>query len=86
MTAEAVHAVRCSGCTRRIGVSPAPSPLRNKVFCTLTCASEPIVGQYETRDAVIGELSRRGYTDGKIASLFSIGRSRAQQIAAARRG
>ena len=85
MTTPALFDVRCSGCTRRIGRSPAESPLRNKVFCTTQCAGEPVVGQFETRDAVIGELSRRVYTDGRIASLFGVGRSRVQQIAAARR-
>lgn len=78
-------AVRCAGCTRCIGVSPGGSPLRNKVYCTTTCMAEPTVGQYETRDALITELSRLGRSDGYLASLFGIGRSRAQQITAARR-
>lgn len=78
-------AVRCAGCTRKIGVSPSTSPLRNKVWCGEVCMSEPTVGTNETRDAVIGELSRLGRTDGQIATLFGIGRSRVQQIAAARR-
>ena len=77
--------VRCAGCTRRIGVSPSESPLRNKVWCDEVCMSEPAVGQHETRDAIITELSRAGRPDGKIAALFGIGRSRVQQIAAARR-
>ena len=47
--------------------------------------SEPTVGQHETRDALIGELSRLGRTDGYLATLFGIGRSRVQQIASARR-
>lgn len=78
-------AVRCAGCTRRIGVSPSAAPLRNKVWCDELCMMEPAVGQHETRDAVIAELSRCGRTDGQIATLFGIGRSRVQQIAAARR-
>lgn len=78
-------AVRCAGCTRTIGVSPSESPLRNKVWCGQWCMTEPVVGTNETRDAVIMELSRLGRPDGKIASLFGIGRSRAQQIVSARR-
>lgn len=77
--------VRCAGCTRKIGVSASESPLRNKVWCTEFCMSEPIIGQHETRDAIIGELSRLGRTDGYLATLFGIGRSRVQQIASARR-
>jgi hypothetical protein len=77
--------VRCAGCTRKIGVSPSASPLRNKVWCDDVCMAEPAVGTNETRDALIGELSRLGRTDGYLAGLFGIGRSRVQQIAAARR-
>lgn len=80
-----MSAVRCAGCTRRIGVSPSESPLRNKVWCDTRCMAEPAVGTNETRDALIAELSRAGRSDGKIAAIFGIGRSRAQQIAAARR-
>lgn len=47
--------------------------------------AEPPVGSNETRDALIAELSRLGRSDGKIAAIFGIGRSRAQQIASARR-
>lgn len=78
-------AVRCSGCFRTIGVSPNNAPLRAKVWCDSLCMQEPPVGQNETRDAVITELSRLGRTDGQIATLFGIGRSRAQQIASSRR-
>ena len=80
-----MSAVRCAGCTRKIGVSPSPSPLRNKVWCDTRCMAEPPVGQNETRDALIAELSRAGRPDGRIAAIFGIGRSRAQQIASARR-
>lgn len=80
-----MNLVRCSGCTRSMGVSPSAAPLRNKVYCRVQCVTEPAVGTNETRDAVISELSRRGRTDGQIAALFGIGRSRVQQIAAARR-
>ena len=77
--------VRCSGCTRQIGVSVAKDPLRNKVWCGAICLTEPPVGQNETRDALIAECSRLGWTDGKIAEHFGIARSRAQQIASTRR-
>lgn len=80
-----MYDVRCSGCSTRIAVSESPSPLRNKVWCTAQCHSEPTVGQHETRDAVIAELSRMGRPDGRIATLFGIGRSRVQQIASTRR-
>ena len=81
-----MHVVRCSGCATQIGVSDAPSPLRNKVWCTPFCRSQPPVGQHETRDAVIAHLSGIvGRTDGAIATLFGIGRSRVQQIASMRR-
>lgn len=77
--------VRCSGCTRKIGVSPAATPLRNKVWCDDLCMAEPPVGQNETRDSLIVELSRAGRSDGKIATMFGCSRSRVQQIASARR-
>jgi transposase len=46
---------------------------------------EPAVGQHETRDALITELSRLGRSDGQIAAIFGVGRSRIQQIASSRR-
>lgn len=78
-------AVRCAGCTRQIGVSPNESPLRAKVWCERWCMSEVTVGQNETRDALITELSRKGRSDGQISKIFDIGRSRVQQIASTRR-
>ena len=78
-------ALRCAGCTRKIGVSISITPLRNKVWCTEFCITDLAVGQNETRDAVITELSRAGRSDGYIAFLFGIGRSRVQQIASSRR-
>lgn len=77
--------VRCSGCTRRLGVSQSGTPLRNKVWCASWCAAEVPISQNETRDAVMAELSRLGRSDGHIARLFGVGRSRVQQIASARR-
>lgn len=77
--------VRCAGCTRVVGVSPSETPLRNKVWCDELCMSQPAVGLFEDRDALITELSRLGRSDGKIAGLFGVGRSRVQQIASARR-
>ena len=81
----AATALRCAGCTRKIGVSISVTPLRNKVWCTELCMTEFTVGQNETRDAAITELSRAGRSDGAIAALFGVGRSRVQQIASSRR-
>lgn len=80
-----MNVVRCSGCTRKIGISLAENPLRNKVWCSQVCAEDAPLSQNETRDAVMVELSRAGWNDGKIADLFGVGRSRVQQIASARR-
>ena len=80
-----VELVRCSGCTTRMGVSGALTPLRNKVWCSMACMGEIPISQNETRDSVIAELSRQGRSDGQIAVLFGVGRSRVQQIASARR-
>lgn len=77
--------VRCSGCAAKIGVSEALTPLRNKVWCSALCHAQPSVGVHETRDAVMAELSRQGRPDGAIGELFGVGRSRVQQVVAARR-
>lgn len=79
------YTVGCSGCTRKIGISDSPTPLRNKVWCSAVCMFEIPIGQNEQRDALMTELSRKGRSDGKIAELFGVGRSRVQQIASARR-
>lgn len=77
--------VRCSGCVQTLAVSEAEAPLRNRVWCTERCKDDYPVGAHETRDAVITELSRLGRSDGQIAGLFGVGRSRVQQIASSRR-
>lgn len=78
--------VRCSGCGRTIGVSPAPTPLRNKVYCNLACALDGDVAPEEERNDLWVALYDAGRSHRDIAAQFGVDRSRVSQVVRARRG
>lgn len=67
--------VRCSGCRRTVAWTDSTQSLRNKMFCSLWCASETPATPTEDRTDQWRFLNASGISPVSIGKLYGVAHS-----------